>query len=322
MNKELELEVVKSAFFLEDKISGLERDDEQLRRNKPQEPMHPTEPRLENQVVDSLPYPKLKVQSKYKWAYFFAFGGALIFLATITAFLNPVIGSLFGMLCIFAGPCGAIGYYFIRKNDKNTRQRELSRSAEYRRQCEEINECNRNRQMELNKELHEKYIRRYENYKKSLPQYEESLIHYKNVEIPEWSEERAVLGAALIDFKSALQELYDRNIIPFPYRNHSALLWLASFLSTSNYDLKTAIERFDTYVLQVQQREQIDVAKAQLMVAQELSQNQQYANWLYEQQVELSEHSNSTLKSISNLQKADIAMREYRRYKAKRAANR
>lgn len=321
MNKELELETVESAFFLEDRIASLENDYKRLRRNKPQAPPRPIEPELYEQAVDPLPYPKVKIKSKYKWSYFFIFGGSVVLLAIIAPFsIAYVFSTLLWVLGFFAGPVGALVYFIIRHKDKDKREKAVKNSPEYRQQCQAIDEQTRNRQIQLNKTLHEKYTQRYEQYKRSLPEYEEKVNYHKIVEIPEWSEELAFLGAALTDSKSALHELYDRNIIPFNYRNRSSLQWLAAFLSTSNYDLKTAIERFDTYVLQARQREQIDIAQAQLMVAQEQLNNQQYANWLHQQQVELTENGNSTLKSISNWQKADIAMREYRRYKAKRAA--
>ncbi len=78
------------------------------------------------------------------------------------------------------------------------------------------------------------------------------------------------------------------------------------------------IERYDTYVLQYQQREQISLAQAQLMVMREVSKNQQYSVWLNEQMVELTEQGNKTLRSISTWQKADMALRAYWRIKDRR----
>lgn len=104
------------------------------------------------------------------------------------------------------------------------------------------------------------------------------------------------------------------------YRNRAAVLYLAVFMGTSDFDLKYAIERYDTSVMLTAQREQIDLARAQVALANEAIQNQEYANWLNEQTLNMAEQGNEILKSIDNWQKADIAIREYRRFKARRAA--
>lgn len=98
------------------------------------------------------------------------------------------------------------------------------------------------------------------------------------------------------------------------------MLYLAVFMGTSDFDLKYAIERYDTSVMLTAQREQIDLARAQVALANEAIQNQEYANWLNEQTLNMAEQGNEILKSIDNWQKADIAIREYRRFKARRAA--
>lgn len=84
--------------------------------------------------------------------------------------------------------------------------------------------------------------------------------------------------------------------------------------------MKFAIERYDTFVMQKAQTEQINIAKAQVALANEAIQNQEYANWLNEQALDMAEQGNDTLKSIDNWQKADIAVREYRRLKARKKA--
>ena len=200
-------------------------------------------------------------------------------------------------------------------------------SAEYKRSCEEVDEQNRQRQAQLDKELHDDYMQRCEEYSRkceehntAMQKYEEECIYHKDTEIPEWSNELTVLGTSLTETKSALKELYNKNIIPMKYRNRPALLWLATYIGTSQYDLQEAISRFDADVMQLMNMRQIKLAEAQLRVAQESLQNQQYANWLNEQLVELNEQGNKTLKSIDNWQKGDICLREYRRIKARRAA--
>jgi len=289
----MELEAIKSAYFLEDSIKTLQSDEVQLQISKPQEPKLPIEPKLEKVSAGIIPYPPINPTVNPPW------------------FTN--IGIIIVASLIFL-PAGILLYFLGKKEKERLVQQktaEIQNSFDYKRKCEEIDEQNRQRQAQLDKELHEKYTQRYEEYKKSLPKYDEDVQHHKTVAIPEWNEEVAVLGTALTETKSALQELYSKNIVPLQYRNHSALQWLALFLGTSEFDLKTAIERYDTYIMQVQQRLQIDIAKAQLQLAQEQLSNQQYNNWLQEQLVELSEQGNSTLQSISNYTKVNTALNAY-----------
>lgn len=206
---------------------------------------------------------------------------------------------------------------------KAKRTEEIRNSPEYIQQCREIdeqNQQNQQNQAKLDRELHEKYLSRYEKYKEDMRIYEQDVAVYNKETYPQWKEEEQTLKTALNDTKAALREVYGRNILPAQYRNRAAVLYLAVFMGTSDFDLKYAIERYDTSVMLLAQREQIDLAKAQVVLANEAVQNQEYANWLNEQTLDMAERGNEILKSIDNWQKADIAVREYRRFKAKRAA--
>ena len=150
--------------------------------------------------------------------------------------------------------------------------------------------------------------------------YEQDVVVYNEETYPQWKEEEQAIETALSDTKAALKEVYSRNVLPAQYRNRAAVLYLAVFMGTSDFDLKYAIERYDTSVMLTAQREQIDLARAQVALANEAIQNQEYANWLNEQTLNMAEQGNEILKSIDNWQKADIAIREYRRFKARRAA--
>lgn len=94
--------------------------------------------------------------------------------------------------------------------------------------------------------------------------------------------------------------MYGRNVLPAQYRNRAAVLYLAVFMGTSDFDLKYAIERYDTSVMLTAQREQIDLARAQVALANEAIQNQEYANWLNEQTLNMAEQGNEILKSMEN----------------------
>lgn len=299
MDREKELEVVKTAYFLEDIIQTFEEDERQLREEKPLAPAlpaHPVEPKLEQQIVPALPYPEIQPKTKFNW------------IIALVGMIFPPLGILWF----------AIYYFVLYKKAKEQEILAIQNSNEYKLQCADIDEQNRQRQAQMDKELHDDYLRQCEAYKEQCKEYEiatqrhkEDVKHYETVIVPAWSEELARLDSALNEARVALGEIYSQNIIPATYRNHAALQYLAIFIGTSQYDLKYAIERFDTYVMQAQQREQIDVAKAQMKLAEEQLEQQQNANWLREQ-------SNNVLDNIFKLQATDIMAREYRRSKAQK----
>jgi hypothetical protein len=277
-----------------------------------------------------MPYPTINPAVNMPRFFKLRYGLLISFIGFIL-FAAGMAGSSFilllGMLCIPGGiVLPIVGY--SRKSKRIAELTEVIRcSEEFRRGCAEVDEQNKQRQIQLDKELQDAYMQRCEEYKmkceehrQSLQMYEESVKYHRDTEIPEWSEELAALNTALVEAKSALKELYDRNIIPMKYRNHAALFWIATFLDTSQFDLKYTIERFDEEVNQLLSKKAIQVAEAQRELMKDQLQTQRYIAWQNELHIELTEQSNATLSSISNWQKADVTIRLWDRHKAKRAA--
>jgi hypothetical protein len=323
VTREQELEVTKSAFFLEDTLQTLFDESMELQRNKPQEPKPPKEPVIEQATIDSIPYPDIDVSSTRfrggKWLLLIV--GAFL----IIPFIAINVGVLYGLIAIACFPISivlAVRDYYKKTNLTVQRMSDISNSAEYIQACTVIDEQNRQQQAQLDKELHDIYLQNYDEYQKATQKYNNDIKYYNEVAMPEWFEETSILNTAMIDAGNSLDELYGRNIIPDPYRNHSALLWLSTYIGTSQFNLKDAVVQYELNITRLTTQEHLEVAKAHLHLSNQILQNQQYANWLHEQQIELTEQGNATLRSISNWQKADIGLREYRRFKANRAARR
>lgn len=329
--REQELEVVKTAYFLEDQIVHQTQELQRVNGDKPARPAQPREPHLEKHSAQKIPYPEIKpmvdLPKPVRWKLWknIALGGMV---ATIVFFMNlPVLGAISFFTMIISAPYAVVIYFKDNVAHKQAvanltaqRTEEIRNSTEYIQKCREIDEQNQQNQAQLDKELHEKYLRRYEQYKADMKTYEQDVVVYNEETYPQWKEEEQAIETALNDTKAALKEVYGRNVLPAQYRNRAAVLYLAVFMGTSDFDLKYAIERYDTSVMLTAQREQIDLARAQVALANEAIQNQEYANWLNEQTLNMAEQGNEILKSIDNWQKADIAIREYRRFKARRAA--
>lgn len=107
MDRAMELEVVKSAFFLEDRIDTLEGEGAELRRNKPKQPKPPTEPKLGEIYFEPFPYPPIEVTIpeflKMRYGLIaglaVSFLGFMLFALTLTTDIPFFLGTL-GMLCI------------------------------------------------------------------------------------------------------------------------------------------------------------------------------------------------------------------------------
>ena len=329
ISREQELEVTKSAYYLEDTLQILKNESLELQRNKPKEPKPPQEPVIEQATAEPIPYPFIDVSStKFRWGkWLLLIIGSFIIIPLVFSlgFVIPVLG-----IVLFIAAVAYLPFIIIltvkdyNKKTKLTNQRinEVSNSVEYIQACAAIDEQNRQQQAQLDKELHENYIQRYDEYQKATLKYNDDIKYYNEIAIPEWSEEVSILNTAIIDSKNSLDELYDRNIIPDPYRNHSSLLWLSTYIGTSQFNLKDAVVQYELNFNRIVSQQHLEVAKAQLLLSNQILENQQYANWLHEQQIELAEQGNATLKSISNFQKFDFGLRELRRYQAKKAAKR
>lgn len=330
--REQELEVVKTAYFLEDQIVHQTQELQRVNGDKPARPAQPREPHLEKHSAQKIPYPEIKpvvdLPKPVRWKLWMKVSLGGLALSIIASWPDWIFLVTLGIIVFLLAPVyGAVVYFKDNAAHKQAvanltaqRTEEIRNSPEYIQKCREIDEQNQQNQAQLDKELHEKYLRRYEQYKADMKTYEQDVVVYNEETYPQWKEEEQAIETALSDTKAALKEVYSRNVLPAQYRNRAAVLYLAVFMGTSDFDLKYAIERYDTSVMLTAQREQIDLARAQVALANEAIQNQEYANWLNEQTLNMAEQGNEILKSIYNWQKADIAIREYRRFKARRAA--
>ena len=327
MAKTEELENVRTAYFLEETISNLKHETDNLFARQPIKPTNPDKPVLRSAKAQLLPYPNIEspqIERPKKWRQgiiIFVIGCivSMMFFSSSMSLL-PMIGfglEVFGMIYVLR--------QFIEagKEKKKMEQQYIQRvkeSPEYQNECRKIDEENRLIQTRLDEQMKQEYSQKLEEYVQKMQKYNEKMELYEKELLPQWKEEKEALKTAKTEVQNALNMVYSKNIIPVQHRNLPAVLYLATFMGTSQYDLRYAIERYDSYVMQCAQREQINLAKAQLAVMHETLANQQYANYLHEQMVDLTENSNKVLNSIRSWQRADFALREYRRIKMLNAA--
>lgn len=322
-DRETELENVATAYFLESTVAKLEEEQKRVARKEPKAPGKPGKPFLQTMQAKKLSYPPVAVPTpkatypkfwKYAaWVFgILTFGGSAFMLALL--FFTPL--SSVGFFLQFASAplclaCILIGYY-IKGSAGRRAEAEAERirnSAEYKRKCAEVDEHNRKQQEELDAQARKNFeasTRYYEN--AALPNYEKALEKYKTEIHPAWVREREKLQNAIVETKATLQEVYEQNIIPSKYRNLSALAFIASFMGTSNYDLKFAIERYDKEIDQLIARQQLNVSKAMAVLAGRVLREQQSANYLQAQAIDYLTEGNRLLKHTRNWAAASTAL--------------
>lgn len=390
MDKQIELEHLTTAYYLEDRILKLNKELDRLNHNVPEapkepmkrliepvKPIKPSEPvKINPQKVKLLNYPnikspQIKSPSTWKKAIPYCIGGYIV--SAIGNFIiDSVLISFVGLIVIFYSIFHALKLmkkdWVWVKQQQNEAIESIRKSDEYQQNCKKIDEENQKRLLAEEERVNQEYQKRYERYEKNCEDYEIKMVeyqkkceqyqkdceqyqkdyeqyqrdcqYYRENDLVEYEQEKTELRNVISKTQDALEDVYNKNIIPAQYRGIGAVAYLATFIGTSNYDLKFAIERYDQDISHRYQQEQIGVAKQQLNVAKqqldvarqqlnmmrtqalildEVLQNQYYANFLEEQTQDIQLHGNKLLRSIDNWQKADILLDEYRRYARKRA---
>src|SRR5699024_10362277 len=212
MKREEELEIVTTAYFLEERIYELKNDQRQLQAAKPDKPQSPVEPQLERETINPLPYPDIlpdEIEMTGRWK-------KLLIIAIVAGGVVTILGSAVGSITFLGTLLGLVGtillwggiiYAFKTRSEEKKEKKKLeaesierkSNSVEYKEKCAEIDEQNQLRQIQKDKELHERYTVRYEDYKKSMQQYKEDVVDYEESILPLWQKEDSALSLALAD---------------------------------------------------------------------------------------------------------------------------
>ena len=115
ITRDEELEVVKTAYFLEDRITTLKKERDALKRNRPQKPAEPKKPTERTTKASHIPYPSItlpnntyqQVQLPPFWkrgVYVLGAGTALVFLSFLSIGVFPMAYTIISLL-------GAVGWY-------------------------------------------------------------------------------------------------------------------------------------------------------------------------------------------------------------------
>lgn len=193
------------------------------------------------------PYPK--IESPVKFNYLMAFGGLVgcfVLSACISSYSSAIM-----LLLFFVGIAFPFVYYSAYyKKQKEQAITEIQNSPEYQKQCQEVDQRNK-----------------------------QATDHYNNVTLPEYNkkldewkaEHSARLKEAEKDYDEACVKLDDHylstRIIPKQYQNIHALTYISDFMSTSEYMIKDAIDAYEREATRIreEQANAIEAAKVDAM---------------------------------------------------------
>lgn len=321
-NRDEELEHVSTAFFLERTLQDLACKKETIDKAKPLKPSMPAKPIFIPPRVNAIPYPEISIpEPSYPkfWRNAAIFFGVMIFAGTpLTAFtmFGPKILYALSLSLMYLSPalcltCILLGY-FAKGRKRSSSENEAKRirnSADYRSRCAEIDERNRQLQERLTLEAQQRYESALEQYESSaLPKYEEELKAYETTVLPEWEKEEKAVCDAIRETEATLREIYSRNLIPMKFRNLGSLAFIASFMGTSKYDMKFAIERHDKEIDQLIARKNLEANRANAILLSNILNEQQRANYLQEQAIDYLTEGNRLLKHTRNWAAASTAL--------------
>ncbi|MGN0114578.1 MAG: hypothetical protein ACI396_04580 [Acutalibacteraceae bacterium] len=130
-------------------------------------------------------------------------------------------------------------YFVIYKKQRNEEIEKIKNSTEYKQQCDDAKAEFEAEQKRLDDE------------------YEKAKSHYDNITLPQYNnaldEWTAKHNAEIDDIKNTLEKAkadlaahYEQTkIVPLQYRNITALRYIYDMISTSDYDVRAAIENYD-----------------------------------------------------------------------------
>ncbi len=233
MGNESQVSVVKNALDAETKVEKIGSELHHLQTSSFKE--EPIEPKYEKVART---YPEVKSTLKYWPIILWSYGGLAVFLILMWIILKEY-AAIFGLL-ICALPIVLIVYYFkVFKKKKEAQIEQIKQSEDYLKQVRE-----------LDKKYDEEDNNTYLKYVQEKKHYDEVLLPNYQREKAEWEENRnrniAEIKQQLESTKKELNELYATSkLIPGQYHTIPALTYLYDLMSTSQFDIKEAIEKYD-----------------------------------------------------------------------------
>ncbi|MDP4120783.1 MAG: hypothetical protein Q8876_07000 [Bacillota bacterium] len=218
-------------------------------------------PNKQTRYVIQKTYPPIESTTKFSWKI-------------------ALIPAAFLLIIFFPAAIAWIWIYnFYYKNKRDSEIEQIKNSFEYRNQCEAIDREYEKKQAEYDV-IYQKLCEEYE--KVILPLYKKDLAEWTAIQNKKIDEVKSKLNNA----QDQLKEFYEATkIVPIQYRKIEALQYIYDIMSTSDYDVKYAIDIYD-------RNKQREVDEAKLYEQQVANQYAEDQNSLIDEQNELIQEQN------------------------------
>lgn len=230
MEHEKQIQTVKHALELETQVYALKESlhDEQSKSFEKQKPIPP-----ERQIAQFTP-PPIRYECKINWLIMLLPAGIDIALSMIT---QSIMLIMLILVTLFVWP--PVYYFAIYRKKKKKVIEKIRNSAEYKYQCTAAKIEADNRQQNYNAE-----------YAAAKEKFDTVIMPKFQAEYAEWekakNERINQVEQKLTKLQKDLTELYEQTrIVPVQYHNIYALQYIYDMISTSDYDVRQAIDSFD-----------------------------------------------------------------------------
>lgn len=333
-SKEEALDNLKAAYYLESMLKKLESDLKGLRKSFPKSPNFKLKEPVLNKTTVKLqeftPEPYPKIVFKGFWSNLDMIANLTIVVTAIFAiamFANGTFVPL-GIVGLLVGLGAFVLSGFTAQKERNYKK-QVEQTPDYQEQCRQIDAQNKEEEARIAKineealrkaaeEDQKKYDEELSVYNKAKRDYELEMKEYTEGPLQKWKDEYAKIEERISETQEAVNEVYDKNIVPIQYRNLAATTYLVAFLGTSRYQLDYAIERYDAAISQKIALKNLDALNASNEILGEILSEERNQTYLNEVMVDISENSNKTLRTLRNVYLFDFGLREYRHYKEKK----
>ena len=264
MEQQKQETIVKRALDLQLRIDTLES----LLPRKRAEAFGKTEPQPPVRKQAAYTEPPIQHGCKINWLLML---GPIVILFLLASFSGSVLLVLLMAASVFIWP--AAYYFAIYRKQKAAAIAQIRNSDEYRKQCADAQAAANEQQHRFDAE-----------YEKALAEYESVLLPKYQAERSAWEAEHQAqiekMEQELAQLKQELSALYEQTrIVPAQYRDAYALQYIYDMISTSDYDVRQAIDSFDK-----NEQRRLDIMRLQ---------EQQQANALAMEQNDLLDRQNT-----------------------------
>lgn len=230
--------------------------------------------------------------------------------STVMSFLTSIIGAI----AFFAIPVTVI-YWFVKKSAYTNKKKELdaalTQEPDYIQAKAEADRIAEQKQMEIAEDLRNQQADLDCQYAKAKEQYDTVVMPKYKAELAAWTTEHDKKVQEVTDKleadRRAQAELYETSkIIPMQYRDVEALTYIYQLMSTSEYDLKEAVDMYDKELKRQQEEARIKEMQRANNLADEQNYRLMQQNELLNDQNELQYQQNA----IAEKQRKDDRRRE------------